>query len=263
MKKARPPGFTLTELLVVIAVIAVLAAILFPVFAQACARSRQSVCGSHLQQIARAGLVYLADYDERFPSCFLDPFHPFGIDLPQTLQPYVRNWESFYCPERQTRGSPCLDEDGQVRTDVRCMGYGYNWGSGTGEGGSATKQDGLVRTGTRWGSMIGVFLAEIAQPSRCFFFGDTNDTQLLTLWRDAMPGVRRTTDSAPGRVQTGGRVLLSEPPRHGNGNLFAFVDGHVEWLSFPGGRWSDGGPWVVTDMSMYCRTGRWEAGPIP
>ena len=43
---------------------------------------------------------------------------------------------------------------------------------------------------------------------------------------------------------------------------FAFVDGHVQRLRFPGGRWADGGPWVVPDMSMYSRTGRWETRPV-
>jgi hypothetical protein len=41
------------------------------------------------------------------------------------------------------------------------------------------------------------------------------------------------------------------------------VDGHVQWLRFPGGQYEDGGPWVIPDMSMYSRTGRWETGRLP
>ena len=40
----------------------------------------------------------------------------------------------------------------------------------------------------------------------------------------------------------------------------SFANGNAQLL--PGGRWMDGGPWVVPDMSMYSRTGRWESGPV-
>ncbi len=63
----RRDGFTVTELVVVV-VILLLAALLFPVFAQIRAGVRQSVCASPLRRIAQAGLLYLANYDERFPS---------------------------------------------------------------------------------------------------------------------------------------------------------------------------------------------------
>jgi hypothetical protein len=44
-----------------------LAAILFPVFAQAREKARQSSCTSNLKQISTATLMYLQDYDEIFP----------------------------------------------------------------------------------------------------------------------------------------------------------------------------------------------------
>ena len=55
-------GFTLIEMLVVIAIIAILAAILFPVFAKAREKARQSSCQSNEKQVwagryaVRAGL---------------------------------------------------------------------------------------------------------------------------------------------------------------------------------------------------------------
>ena len=154
----------------------------------------------------------------------------------------------------------CLDPANSFRPFSRCMGYGYNWGSGLGWGSSIAKEDGLVRL-ARDGSpaATGVLLSEVSTPSHCFFYGDTNDYLFITLLRDAMPGVRRG-----GHAQTAANDLGQpyEPPRHTGGNNFVFVDGHVQWLRFPGGQWIDGGPWVVPDMSMYSRTGRWETEPV-
>ncbi len=61
-------GFTLIELLVVIAIIAILAAILFPVFARAREKALETSCQSNIKQVVMAGLMYLNDYDERFPA---------------------------------------------------------------------------------------------------------------------------------------------------------------------------------------------------
>src|SRR5712692_5011903 len=122
-------GFTLIELLVVVAIITILAAVLFPVFAQARANARQATCASNLAQIGQAGLMYVADYDERFPSCYSLVQPPYVVDPRTSLQPYIKNWKVFYCPERQTVMRECLDPVDRFRPFSRCMGYGYNWGS--------------------------------------------------------------------------------------------------------------------------------------
>jgi prepilin-type N-terminal cleavage/methylation domain-containing protein/prepilin-type processing-associated H-X9-DG protein len=252
-------GFTLIELLVVIAVIMILAAILFPVFAGARAKARQSTCLSNLNQLAKAGMLYLQDYEDRFPSCYDMREPPYAADPSVLLQPYAKNWAVFYCPERSTVLRYCLDPLHDFRPFSRCMGYGYNWGSSSGWGALRQKNDGLVRHVEGRGP-VGVTLAEVAAPAHCFLFGDTDDYLFLTLQRDAMPGVRANSDPS---ADVNGIGLPYEPPRHAGGNLFVFVDGHVQWLRFPGGRWTDNGPWVVPDMSMYSRTGRWETGPVP
>lgn len=60
-------GFTLIELLVVISIIALLAAILFPVFGRAREKARQAACMSNLKQLGSAFLMYAQDFDEMFP----------------------------------------------------------------------------------------------------------------------------------------------------------------------------------------------------
>ena len=65
---ARGRGFTLIEVLVVIAIITLLAAILFPVFGSAREKARQSTCMNNQRQIATAILMYAQDNDELLPS---------------------------------------------------------------------------------------------------------------------------------------------------------------------------------------------------
>jgi type II secretory pathway pseudopilin PulG len=54
------------ELLVVLAILALLIAILLPVFHRARRSSQASVCIAHLRQLACATLLYASDYDENF-----------------------------------------------------------------------------------------------------------------------------------------------------------------------------------------------------
>ena len=54
-------AFTLIELLVVITIIAVLAAILFPVFAQAKQAAGKTMCLSNTKQLAYGARLYLDD----------------------------------------------------------------------------------------------------------------------------------------------------------------------------------------------------------
>ena len=63
----RNLAFTFIELLFVIAIIAILAAILFPVFARARENARKASCQSNLKQIGLAITQYTQDYDERYP----------------------------------------------------------------------------------------------------------------------------------------------------------------------------------------------------
>jgi prepilin-type N-terminal cleavage/methylation domain-containing protein/prepilin-type processing-associated H-X9-DG protein len=72
MKKQIPPGskehgFTLIEILVVVAIIALLAAILFPVFSRARENARRASCQSNMKQLGLAITQYVQDYDERYP----------------------------------------------------------------------------------------------------------------------------------------------------------------------------------------------------
>jgi len=92
-------AFTLIELLVVIAIIAILAAILFPVFAQVREKARQISCLSSEKQIGLGVVQYVQDNDERFPLCSYQAPNQALMCWPDLIQPYVKNWPIFRCPD--------------------------------------------------------------------------------------------------------------------------------------------------------------------
>ncbi|MFQ3612075.1 MAG: prepilin-type N-terminal cleavage/methylation domain-containing protein [Fimbriimonadales bacterium] len=108
-------GFTLIELLVVIAIIAILAAILFPVFAQARDAARKTTSISNVNQIMKAHMMYMQDYDERFAPAVEDNPETNasnGIDYDASwmlkVQPYVKNLRLFYSPNARRQDDPIL-----------------------------------------------------------------------------------------------------------------------------------------------------------
>lgn len=107
-------GFTLIEVLVVLSIVSLLAAMLVPVFWSVRGKARQTVCSSNLRQIGLAINLYSQDYDGLFPYA-VDPvdrsspslwshFPAFAADVPNisliqdVLQPYTETPELFHCP---------------------------------------------------------------------------------------------------------------------------------------------------------------------
>src|SRR3954469_23695101 len=63
---SKAEGFTLLELLVVIAIIAILAALLLPALASARARAQSTACRNNLRQVGLALTAYISD-SRRYP----------------------------------------------------------------------------------------------------------------------------------------------------------------------------------------------------
>jgi prepilin-type processing-associated H-X9-DG protein len=85
-------------LLVVIAIIAILAAILFPVFARAREAARSTSCRSNLKQIGTGFQMYAQDYDEQMPpwtgnACGTYAGGAFALQYmyPNLVGPYIKN----------------------------------------------------------------------------------------------------------------------------------------------------------------------------
>jgi prepilin-type N-terminal cleavage/methylation domain-containing protein/prepilin-type processing-associated H-X9-DG protein len=88
--RSRRRGFTFMELTVAVSIIAILAAILFPVFAKAREKARTSVCQSHLHSIGMAMRVYSAEHFGHFP--------PTDNDLFALVPKYLPDPGAFRCP---------------------------------------------------------------------------------------------------------------------------------------------------------------------
>jgi prepilin-type N-terminal cleavage/methylation domain-containing protein/prepilin-type processing-associated H-X9-DG protein len=97
-------AFTLIELLVVISIIALLAAILFPVFARARENARRASCESNLKQIALGVKMYVQDYDEKYPPIWQNQFADGSPNTARTGQwitatsPYIKSTQVLACP---------------------------------------------------------------------------------------------------------------------------------------------------------------------
>jgi len=116
-------AFTLIELLTVIAIIAILAAILFPVFARAKEAAKKTTCISNLRQIGNGIVLYENDSDGVFPHALdasdkFDPqiwsqFPDYQAQIPtmpfltDVLQPYIKSYQLFHCPS--DTGTTVLD----------------------------------------------------------------------------------------------------------------------------------------------------------
>ncbi len=102
MMKKRS-GFTLTELLVVLAVIAALAGISYPIARSAIAKSREAACLTRLGGLGIALESYLQDHNRFLPSMAIGRASK-NEDVPvldTVLLPYVENPEAFRCPADQ------------------------------------------------------------------------------------------------------------------------------------------------------------------
>ncbi len=87
----RASSKRLLEILVVVAILAIVTALIFPVFARAREKARQTSCLSNVKQISVALQMYAQDYDGYLPS---------ANEWQELVQPYLNTEQVFHCPAR-------------------------------------------------------------------------------------------------------------------------------------------------------------------
>lgn len=191
----NPQGFTLIEILVVISIIALLAAILFPVFSRARENARRTNCQSNLKQIALGINIYVQDYDGKFPHIGNPDTSTLG--WAERLQPQLKSVQVFQCPSEMNEQNLLTDY-----TD-----YYYNLWLGN--------------------KPSGVPESIIDYPANTIMNGDGNSTKSNYYCE----GVKGPFAGCGAGSSTGGPFdPASATVRHLEGANYSFVDGHVKWL---------------------------------
>jgi prepilin-type N-terminal cleavage/methylation domain-containing protein len=116
----RPSGFTLVELLTVIAILAVLGTLLLTALTSAQKKSRQARCTANLHQLSLALNMYLDDFDQRARRIQL---------LAQTK--YLPNRQSLICPQDKTANWGGLVNEPRSFGDSFTIEIGMGPGRGT------------------------------------------------------------------------------------------------------------------------------------
>lgn len=131
-------AFTLIELLIVIAIIAILAAILFPVLARAKEAAKKTQCASNMRQIGLGLRMYADDWDGGMPESMHTTFGIAQRAWVYTLRSYLGNVDELrVCPA-----------DPKARERIRIGGTSYvlnGYLTDNNEEGATRTFDGLAR----------------------------------------------------------------------------------------------------------------------
>lgn len=107
-------GFSLLEMLLVLSIMSLLSALIFPVFNTVRGKARQAACQSNLRQIGQTFSMYIQDYDgiypyavdagDRYSSSIWSQYPDFQNEIPEmdmvqeVLLPYYHSSQLFRCP---------------------------------------------------------------------------------------------------------------------------------------------------------------------
>jgi prepilin-type processing-associated H-X9-DG protein len=217
--------------------------LLFPVFASAREKSRQSVCSSNLKQFALAILMYNSDNDEKFPMSVsgsdqvgqipaaANNWQEFGVHA--AIMPYVKTKSMFQCPsdngfvagQSVKSGGWVIPDNTKHLQEINGTSYKFNKDSFSlmPSTSSNTQLTPVPARGTakygkakQIGPGDGTYTNEIPFPMPESFFRRSSETAMIRCY--VAPWEDEINDAG------------SRKHMHQNGVMVAFVDGHVKWV---------------------------------
>jgi prepilin-type N-terminal cleavage/methylation domain-containing protein/prepilin-type processing-associated H-X9-DG protein len=207
-------GFTLVELLIVLAIIGVLAAILLPVLSSAREGARRATCASNLKQIGQAMQMYANDNSRRYPFVEYVPGHQECSPWIEPVYPYVKNAAVFQCPSFPA---------GEYRAG--CLTAATPWTT------SYLGSYDLNNPYVSYEVVPNVSLPKLSTTARSVHEVQYRRPSSMILVLDGDGQWVNPGTQTPPFEGTEGLLKYGVNPHHNHGCNVAFVDGHVKWLS--------------------------------
>lgn len=218
-------GFTLLEILVVIGIILLLAAVLFPVVSRVRATGRRTTCASNLRQLGVALNLYAQDVRSLYPVIDADAASNPDKCAPwaDKLFPYVKSEKIFECPSNPyglyRSGCPADDKSDPEHVTTWSGSYNLNINYGFA---LRNAQGQITRAYIPRATMS---TARYTRPSTTILVLDGDGTYVN-------PGFDPLNRSQEQPLVSHTQLeSYGVPDRHEGGVNAGFADGHVKWMS--------------------------------
>ncbi len=182
-----------------IAIIAILAAILFPVFQKVRENARRASCQSNLKQISLAVIQYQQDYDEKMPTANPGPGTP-GV---------VNGWIYVITQGTGVAQGYFDPTQGSIYSYIKSKGVYVCPDDSTNAGNSYAMNS----------NVAGAALSQFNTPASTILFDEEADCV----------GTQQTAGSDDAFDSIVGNTSQIKTVRHNGGAVYAFADGHVKY----------------------------------